>query len=80
MADDNEELPLLSNIREHLGWMIGRTIVDVTAGDPPELPDADEDDEDFVIIHLDNGGTLAVPISRDGFQYRDPDAPDEDET
>lgn len=63
----------LSNIREHLGWLIGRKVVDVTAGDPPDLPDADEEDEDFIVLHFDNGGTLDIPIGDDGFCYLNPD-------
>lgn len=65
----------LSNVREMLGWMIGRRIVDVTAGDPPDIPDADEEDADVLVIHLDNGGTLEVEIG-DGFAFFDPNRDD----
>jgi len=71
MADPNP-IPL-SNIRDHLGWLIGRTIVEVTAGDPSALPDHDPSDEWNVVLHLDNGGTLEVPIGDDGFTYNNPD-------
>lgn len=76
MSDEQK----LSNIREHLGWLIGRTVVEVTAGDPSFIPDHDESDAWTVVLHLDNGGTLEIPISDDGFTYNNPDGPDEDET
>lgn len=55
--------------------MIGRTVVDVTAGDPPDIPDADDDDEHYIVLHFDNGGTFDVPIGDDGFSFFDPDRP-----
>lgn len=66
-------MPELSNIRDYLGWMIGRTVVDVTAGDPPDIPDADDEDSFYIVVHFDNGGTLDVPIGDDGFSFFDPD-------
>jgi hypothetical protein len=71
--------PQLSNIREHLGWLIGRTIVEVTAGDPKAFPDHDPEDEWTVVLHLDNGGTLEIPVSDDGLTCNDPDRPDDAE-
>jgi hypothetical protein len=68
--------PELSNIREHLGWLVGRKVVDVTTGDPPDLPDADDEDADWIVLHFDNGGTLSVQASE--FCYDDPDQPDEE--
>lgn len=68
----------LSNIRELLGWAIGCRVVDVTAGDPPAIPDADDVDADTVVLHFDNGGTLAMPIGDDGFTFFDPDRPGDD--
>lgn len=62
----------LSNIRDFLGWLIGRRVVDVTASDPPHLPDAD-DDGHYIVLHFDNGGTLDVPIGEEGFSFLDPD-------
>jgi hypothetical protein len=69
--------PVLSNIREHVGWLIGRRVVDVTAGDPPGIPDADDEDAHYLVLHFDNGGTLDVPIGAEGFSFFDPDRPDE---
>jgi hypothetical protein len=67
-----DEHPLLSNIRDYLGWVINRRVVDVTAGDPPSLPDSHGDgDGNFVVLHFDNGGTLNVPIDS-GFHYDNP--------
>lgn len=62
----------LSNIRDYLGFLIGCRVVDVTAGDPPDIPDADEEDEHYIVLHFDNGGTLDVPIGADGFSFFDP--------
>lgn len=75
---DDERPEALSNIREFLGWVIGCRVVDVTAGDPPELPDADDEDAHRLILHLDNGGTLEIPIGDDGFTFYNPD--DEEES
>jgi hypothetical protein len=66
----------LSNIRDHLGWLIGRTVVDVTAGDPHDLPDHDPEDEWNVVLHFDNGGTFEVPIGDAGFAHFNPSAED----
>lgn len=64
---------VLSNIRDFLGWIIGRRVVDVTAGDPPGLPDsAGDGDDNFVVLHFDNGGTLDVPLGETGFRYDNP--------
>lgn len=68
----------LSNIREFLGWLIGRRIVDVTAGDPPSVPDADEEDAHYIVLHFDNGGTLDLPVGETGFSFFDPDRVDND--
>lgn len=66
----------LSNIREFLGWLIGRRVIDVTCGDPPGIPDYDRADADEVIVHFDNGGTVTFYADR-GFRFCDPDAPDD---
>lgn len=75
MSDD----PKLSNIRDHLGWLIGKKVVEVTDNDPPGLPDHDPEDFGIVTLHFDNGGTLELPLGADGFTYHDPDAKDEPE-
>lgn len=61
----------LSNIREHLGWLVGRTVVDVIAGDPPAVPDSDPSDEWDVSVMLDNGGYVTFS-GRTGFHYYKP--------
>lgn len=68
--------PGLSNTRDFLGWLIGRKVVDITAGDPASVPDSDPSDEWDLVLHFDNGGTLAVPTSEDGFHYYNPDEVD----
>jgi hypothetical protein len=75
--DDRPEA--LSNIREFLGWVIGCRVVDVTAGDPPELPDADDEDSHRILLHFDNGGVLEIPIGDDGFAYVNPEEADDDD-
>jgi hypothetical protein len=72
-------MPELSNIRSFLGWIIGKRVIDVTAGDPPDIPDADKEDEHYIVLHFDNGGTLDVPIGEHGFSYFNPDDEDEDD-
>jgi hypothetical protein len=63
----------LSNIRDFLGWIIGRKVVDVTAGDPVGIPDEEGDGPtNFVVLHFNNGGTLEVPIGEDGLHYDNP--------
>lgn len=77
MADDND--PMLSNIRDYLGWIVGLRVVEVTAGDPAGLPDHDPEwDFGKVVIHFDNGGTVQLFTDR-GFNYQNPDEPDEPE-
>lgn len=71
--DDRPDI--LSNIRDFLGWVIGCRVVDVTAGDPPPLPDGDGADPHYLVLHLDNGGTVTVPCER-GFAYCNPDEGD----
>jgi hypothetical protein len=72
-------MPELSNIREVVGWVIGRRVVDVTCGDPPEIPDSDDDDADEITLHLDNGGTVTFHVDERGFSFCDPDRPDADD-
>ena len=67
-----EAVSELSNIRRIVGWLIGRTIIDVTAEDPVGIPDRDPEDDDLVTLHLDNGGTLTFR-GGDGFWHRNPD-------
>jgi hypothetical protein len=79
--DDEDERPeALSNIRDFLGWAIGCRVVDVTAGDPPQLPDADDDDAHRVMLHFDNGGVIEIPIGEAGFCYCNPDDEADDES
>jgi hypothetical protein len=78
VTPDDERPDELSNIREFLGWVIGCRVVDVTAGDPPDLPDAAEEDAHRVILHFDNGGVLEIPIGDDGFAFCNPDEDDDD--
>jgi hypothetical protein len=64
----------LSNVRDYLGWIIGRKVVDVTADDPNAIPDRDPEDGDtgFIMLHFDNHGTLAVPLTEAGLSYENP--------
>jgi len=71
-------MPRLSNIREFLGWTVGRTIVEVTAGDPTEIPDGEGIDAHFIVLHFDNGGTLEISVGEDGFSYFNPEGKDDD--
>lgn len=65
-------IPQLSNIREFLGWVIGHKVVDVTSGDPKEIPDSDEEDGHYIVLHFDNGGTFEVPVGDEGFTFFNP--------
>jgi hypothetical protein len=70
--------PQLSNVRELFGFAIGQRIVDITAGDPPQLPDADPEDANDLVIHLEGGGTLTF-CADCGATIHDPDSEDDDE-
>lgn len=73
-------MPDLSNLRDFIGWVIGQRVVDVTCGDPADIPDCDEEDANLVTVHFENGGTLAFYVDEDhGFTYCDPDEPDDDD-
>lgn len=72
-------MPELSNLRDHLGWLIGRRVTDVTGHDPTDIPDHEPEDGYFVMLHFDNGGTLAVPITDVGFAYENPDEEDNED-
>jgi hypothetical protein len=71
MSDRPKEL---SNVRDYLGWIIGRKVVDVTADEPNGIPDRDPEDGDtgFIMLHFDNHGTLAVPLTEAGLSYENP--------
>lgn len=59
----------LCNIRDHIGWVIGQRVIDITAGDPPDVPDADPDDAHDIVLHFDNGGILTFPVGDTGFWH-----------
>lgn len=61
-----------ANIRDILGAVHGRTVIDITQHDAEEWR---EDGRAYVCFHFDNGVTLTFPISDDGFDLEIPDAP-----
>ena len=71
---ENEEV--YSTIRDILGWSVGSKIIDITQHDEDEWA---EDKRSYVMLLLDNGGTLKFFVGDDGFSYCDPNGPDEDE-
>lgn len=61
MADDD----VYSNIRELLGDVIGRTVVDITQHDKEQF----EEEGSFVQLHFDDGSYLKFPIGDAGFHH-----------
>ncbi len=56
-----------ANVRELLGYFIGRTLVDITQHDEEEFQ---EDGACYVMLHFDNGETLSFDITDEGgFHY-----------
>jgi len=54
-----------SNIRQILGSLIGKTLVDITQHDKDEFAETGS----FIQFHFDNGGYVKVPIGDDGFHH-----------
>lgn len=60
MPDD-----VYSNIREIIGDVIGRTVMDVTQHDEDQF----NEEGSFVQLHFDDGSYLKFPIGDDGFHH-----------
>lgn len=54
------------NIREVLGVLIGRTVVDITQHDPEEF---DEDGNVYIQFHFDNGDYVKIYVGSEGFSH-----------
>jgi hypothetical protein len=54
------------NIRQILGSLIGRTLLDITQHDPEEFA---ETQMSYVQFHFDDGSYVKFPISEDGFSH-----------
>lgn len=67
----------LSNIREHLGFLVGKQIVGVTSSDPKGIPDAEGEVVLAVTIHLTTGAYVRFHVGDTGFFYFDPDEKEE---
>lgn len=65
-----------ANIREILGFAVGKRIVDVTQHDEEEWK---ESRACYVELLLEGGGTIRFNVGDEGFVYRDPDEPDDDD-
>lgn len=63
MSTDN-----YSNIREFLGQFVGQRLVDITQHDEEEWA---EGKEAYICLMFERGGTLTVPITDDGLEYKD---------
>ncbi len=63
-----------SNIREIIGEVIGKTLIDVTQHDPEQF----EEEGSFVQLHFDDGSYLKFPIGDLGFHHNIGDDEDED--
>lgn len=58
-----------ANVRDFLGFLIGTRVVDITQQDPDEWQ---EERRSYVVLHFDNGGTITIPITDQGFDYSVP--------
>lgn len=63
MSDDPEEY---SNIRQLLGHLIGRTVIDITQHDYEEFQ---ETKQSYVMLMFDNGDYVKFSIGAEGFKY-----------
>jgi hypothetical protein len=55
-----------ATIRQIIGSVIGRRIVDVTQQDQDEW---DETKQAYVMLHLDDGSSLKFPVGDEGFEH-----------
>jgi len=55
-----------ATIRQIIGSVIGRRIVDVTQQDQDEW---DETRQAYVMLHLDDGSSLKFPVGDEGFEH-----------
>lgn len=55
-----------SNIRSILGYLIGRTITDITQHDKDER---EETEVAYVMMMFDDGSWIKLPIGDDGFDH-----------
>lgn len=49
-----------SNIREVLGALIGRTVIEITQHDKDEWK---ETKQSYFCLHFDNGATMTIPVN-----------------
>jgi hypothetical protein len=68
MSENDSNDGQYANIREVLGWLKGKTIVDITQHD---ADDFNLRGECFVQLMLDDGGWVRFPIGDDGFWHHD---------
>ena len=79
MADNPEDSnqppseETFANIRDFLGFLLGQQLVDITQHDREEWV---ESREAYVCLHFANGGTITIPITKEGFDYFDPADPE----
>lgn len=52
-----------ANIREILGSLIGRVLVDITQHDKEEF----DEEGSFIQFHFDDGGYVKIPVGDGGF-------------
>ncbi len=64
-----------ANIREILGYMIGKKIIDITQHDQEEF----EEEGSFVMIMLEDGSFLKFPVGDEGFYHSDGSEVEDDE-
>ena len=55
-----------ANIRSILGYLIGRTVTDVTQHDKDEW---DSEKACYIMLMFDDGSWLKVPVGNDGFDH-----------
>lgn len=60
MADE-----VYSNIRDILGAVIGRKLIDITQHDEDQFKETGS----FIQLHFDDGSYLRFPIGEDGFDH-----------
>lgn len=54
------------NIRQILGVLIGKRVVDITQHDPEEF---DETKQCFIQFHFDNGDYVKIYVGSEGFTH-----------
>lgn len=65
MAEDEPEI-VYSNIRQILGLVIGKKLVDITQHDKDEFR---ETGQSYIQFHFEDGIYIKIPIGEDGFHH-----------